>query len=519
MKELTEKYKIVLTLLLKNIIYISWYSYAIIIPIFVKDKITDNKITYLVISFLIIYFIREIAKHFYRKIAHKSYHELKHKVEMHYYNKMNTLSMDKIENIDKEYLADKILEVSYNGTRITCTIGEYIVPAIIGIILILTKIFSINFIVGSAVLILFGVVIFLRHKKLTKQEVPKHSNYNDLLKDYILNFKSIRKLNIFEFTYNKLDNQTDNDLCILKDNDEASDIGFNNGIFVILATLLISLFFIVNGATNRLGIMLYFVLIMLKLQDLLYQISPTIINYQETKKNRAILDSHFNEASPLNYVDNFKKVSVTDGIVNYKSGVSIKIPNFTLNKGDQISILGKSGQGKSTILNVLSGASNLNNGTIEFDGKARREVLNTIHVTKETAIFKMSLRDNICLGENITDKELIEIINEIGLTSWFNTLLYGLDTILDDKEVKMTNSQKQRVNFLRTIVSNKEVIFLDEQSHDVDIETEKRIGEMIKKHLKKKTVIIVTHRPTLTTICKKHFFIKDHTLLESEPLL
>ena len=94
MKELTEKYKIVLTLLLKNIIYISWYSYAIIIPIFVKDKITDNKITYLVISFLIIYFIREIAKHFYRKIAHKSYHELKHKVEMHYYNKMNTLSMD-----------------------------------------------------------------------------------------------------------------------------------------------------------------------------------------------------------------------------------------------------------------------------------------------------------------------------------------------------------------------------------------------------------------------------------------
>ena len=83
----------------------------------------------------------------------------------------------------------------------------------------------------------------------------------------------------------------------------------------------------------------------------------------------------------------------------------------------------------------------------------------------------------------------------------------------------MTNSQKQRVNFLRTIVSNKEVIFLDEPSHDVDIETEKRIGEMIKKHLKKKTVIIVTHRPTLTTICKKHFFIKDHTLLESEPLL
>ena len=69
------------------------------------------------------------------------------------------------------------------------------------------------------------------------------------------------------------------------------------------------------------------------------------------------------------------------------------------------------------------------------------------------------------------------------------------------------------------MVTKKELIFLDEPSHDLDIETEKKVAEMIKKYLKKKTIIVVTHRPTLTTVCKKHFFIKDHTLLESEPLL
>ena len=52
--------------------------------------------------------------------------------------------------------------------------------------------------------------------------------YNDLLKDYVLNIKSIKKLNIFDFTYKKLDTYSENNLCIIKDNDEASDIRFNN---------------------------------------------------------------------------------------------------------------------------------------------------------------------------------------------------------------------------------------------------------------------------------------------------
>lgn len=519
MKELTEKYKIVITLLLKNIIYMNWFAYAIIMGIFIKDKITDSSIFYLVISFLIVYLIRETCKHFYKRIAHKSYHEFKHNIEMYYYKKLNNLSMNKIEETDKEYLADKILEVSYNGTRTLCTLGEYIIPASIGTLLVLVRLFSLNSIVGSIVTLILVSIILLRHKYLTKQEIPKHSNYNDLLKDYVLNIKSIKKLNIFDFTYKKLDTYSENNLCIIKDNDEASDIRFNNGMFIILTIILLSSFFIVSGATNRLGVMIYFILIILKLQDLLYQISPTIINYMETNKNKKILDAHFVETEELVYENNFKKVSVIDGVVKYKSGVNIKIPDFELNRGDQISILGKSGQGKSTILNILSGASKLDEGSILFDRKEKNAVVNSIHVTKETSIFKMSLRDNICLGEEVDDQVLINYINEIGLNNWFNTLLYGLDTILDEREVKMTNSQKQRINILRTIVTSKDIIFLDEPSHDLDIETEKKVAEMIKKYLKKKTIIVVTHRPVLTTVCKKHFFIQDHTLLESEPLL
>ena len=237
------------------------------------------------------------------------------------------------------------------------------------------------------------------------------------------------------------------------------------------------------------------------------------------KKNKILLDSYFKETTELKYENKFKKITVTDGVVKYKSGISIKIPNFMLNKGDQISILGSSGQGKSTILNVLSGASNLDEGKILFDNKEKNSVVNAMHITKETAILKISLRDNICLGEKINDDALVKYINEIGLNEWYNSLPSGLDTILDEREIKMTDSDKQRINILRTIVSSKDILFLDEPSHDLDVEVEKKVAEMIKKYLKKKTIIIVTHRPLLTTICKKHFFIQEHTLLESEPLL
>lgn len=519
MKDTKRDNKIIITIILKNIIYLCWYSYAIIMSLFIKDGMTDNDIFYLIVSFLIIYFIRETAKHFYKKITLKAYHTYKHNIEMHYYKKLKSLSMNKIDEIDKEYLSDKMLEVSYNSTKCVCTTGEYIIPAIIGTIILIGKLVTINLIVAVVVSLLLVIILFLRHRYLLKQEVPKHNNYNDLLRDLVHNIKTIKKLNVFDFTVEKLDNCKDNDICIIKHTDEVSDIRLNNGIFIILSIILISIFFLLSGTVNRLGVMIFFIVVMLKLQDLLYQISPTIINFHETKKNKSILDSHFNEPEELKYENKFKKISVKDGVVNYKSGVSIKIPNFDLNKGDQISILGKSGQGKSTILNVLSGASKLDEGKILFDNKEKDAVINAIHVTKETTILKISLRDNICLGEKVSDEELLKYIKEIGLNSWFNTLLYGLDTILDEREVKMTESQKQRINILRTIVSSKEIIFLDEPSHDLDIETEKLVATMITKYLKKKTIIIVTHRPTLTTICKKHFFIQNHILLETEPLL
>lgn len=514
-----ENYKLMTSIVIRNIIYICWYLYAIIMVTFIEGKITDNKLIWLFVTFSIVYFVRGIAKHYYRKIAHNAYHQEKHRIEMHYYKKMNKLSFQRLDEIDKPALADKILEFSYNVTRLACDIGEYLIPAFIGLLLVLLKIFSLNYIVGSVIFILIIGISYLRYLSVTKREVPKHNNYNDLLKDYVEKFKTIRKLNIFNYTYKELDNYKENDICIVKNNDDVEDIAFNNGIFIILSTILLSTFFIVDNTTTRLGIMIYFIVIVIKLQNLLFKVAPAIVNYKEVKRNKKILDEIFDNLEELEYIDNWKKINVLNGSVQYKSGVQINIPNFELKKGDQISILGKSGQGKSTILNALSGVSKLSEGNILFDDKAKDKVVDAIYLSKDTTLFKATLRDNICLGANVSDDVLVTMLKEIGLNNWFNGLMYGLDTVLDEREIKFTASQKQRINLLRAMTTNKEVIFLDEPSYELDIDTESKVFEMIKKYLKNKTIIIVTHKQLLTTVCKKHFFIQNHTLLEKEPLL
>lgn len=519
MDKKTTKYKIIITIILRNIIYLCWYTYAFIILYFIQDKLTDKHLFSLFIGFIIVYFIRALAKHFYKNIAHDAYHQVKHSIEMEYYQKLNEISMDKLDKIDKEYLANKILEVSYNSTKIICDIGEYLIPGLIGLIIIMIELMKLNYLVGIVVIILLTLILGLRYRALKNGEPASFNNYNDLLKDFVMKILTIRKINVFDYSYELLDKYNENDIIILKHNDEVNDIKFNNGILLILAITLLSTFFIIKNTTTRLGIMAFFIICLIKLQDLLYQVAPMIINIRDNKKNKSILDSNFTEIDKTDYETNWKKIVIENGIIKYGTGVSISIPSFELTKGDQISILGKSGQGKSTILNVLSGVSTLSEGEISFDNKKVNKVVDACHITKDAHIFKISLRDNICLGENVSDNELLHKIEEIGLMNWYNSLSHGLDTLLDEKEIKMTTSEKQRINILRAMNTSKEVIFIDEPSSDLDVDTETKVAEMIKKYLKKKTLIIVTHKAQLTTICKKHFFVQDYTLLETEPLL
>ena len=131
-------------------------------------------------------------------------------------------------------------------------------------------------------------------------------------------------------------------------------------------------------------------------------------------------------------------------------------------------------------------------------------------------MLNMDLRDNLVVGSNKTEESIMGLMNEIELTSSYNSLSDGLDTIMNDS---IDNTIRQKINIIRGILMDREVFFLDNPTYEVDMDTEKKVASMIKKYLKDKTYIIVSNRPVITTICKKHYFIKDNTLKNKEPLL
>ena len=193
----------------------------------------------------------------------------------------------------------------------------------------------------------------------------------------------------------------------------------------------------------------------------------------------------------------------------------ISLPSFRFEKGDKISIMGESGQGKTTILNVLAGIYPLNSGTIKINDKEyNNPKLDVVYISQDVDLFDLSIRDNLTLGKNISDKKIISLFEDAGLMEWFLNLEKGLDEVVGEKGVKLSSGQRQRLNIIRGILINKEVYFFDEPTSNLDKESEEKIVSMIDKYLNDKTYIIVTHRDSIKRLCNKHYIFKDHTMLE-----
>lgn len=514
-----EKINIIILGIYKTLIYICWISFAFIFAYFINHDIRDNRTIGLIIVLLVIYTIRNIFKRLYKNGSYKSYHNLKHHIEVAYFKKIKNIDNEELIKLDKPSLSRKILEYSYVQTKKINDIIEFIIPSIICLIFFFFGLININIILAVVIALLLLGMQIVRYYLLKKKNV-ENNNYNDMLVDFINKIMTIKKLNIFSFCEDKLEENEESDIIILKNNDVSPDIVFSTSLTIILSIVFISCFLILKNNNDMLGYLLFFIIIIFKLQNLLYELIPALNNILTIKKVKFELDKYFANSLDYKYNHNWKKINVVSGTVHYTDNdITIKIPNFEFVRGDQISIIGKSGEGKSTILNVLSGMDKLDTGVVSIDNVKASKLIDVVYLSSNVELFNISLRDNLKLEKKVSDEELLNYLKELGLMDWYNSLPKGLDTIIHSDYINTSTSVIARLNIIRGIIINKEVYFFDEPTDAMDLDTEKIIVSILKKYFKKKTFIIITDRPILTTICKKHYFMKKHTLLDKEPLL
>lgn len=202
------------------------------------------------------------------------------------------------------------------------------------------------------------------------------------------------------------------------------------------------------------------------------------------------------------------------------SSDTIYIPSFSIHPKQKICIEGKSGQGKSTLLGLLTNALHDEEGERRVDGIPYEETGRAFFedhmaiVAQETELFHLSIRDNLTLGRHVADKTLLGYLEELEMLEWFKSLEKGLDSMVGEKGVTLSAGQRQRLNILRAVILDRSLYILDEPTSHLDAHTEAIVVTFLRKHLADKAIVVVTHRPALKSLCDISYEMKNHRLLE-----
>ena len=179
--------------------------------------------------------------------------------------------------------------------------------------------------------------------------------------------------------------------------------------------------------------------------------------------------------------------------------------NLHVDKGQTIALVGESGAGKSTILNLVIGFNFATDGVVTIDGHDMRDIdlrsyRKHLAVVPQTSIlFSGTIRDNITYGIDDFDEEsLNKVVDAANLRDLIDSLPDGLDTVVGEHGGKLSGGQRQRVSIARALMRNPEVIVLDEATSALDSISEKLIQEALNNLTKDRTTFIVAHR--LSTI-------------------
>ena len=212
---------------------------------------------------------------------------------------------------------------------------------------------------------------------------------------------------------------------------------------------------------------------------------------------------------------------------DYSNGTKI-LDNLSIaiNKNQLTGIIGSTGVGKTTLIDLLLGFYQPRKGTIEIDGESINlqniKLLRNIagYVPQNIAFLDRSIAENIAFGKNtdVIDYERInEVIKCVELKEFVESLEEGYSTTIGDHGVKLSGGQCQRIGIARALYTNPSILILDEATNALDSITEQKIFKSIKKYNPDITMILITHRLSSLNICDEIVVLmKDQVILKNK---
>lgn len=396
-------------------------------------------------------------------------------------------------------------------------------------LIIYISIFSLWFSLIVLLLALLGIIIRLGCstfiEKSLKDMTVVRGEQTRIFMDGINNISTVQKLRGLKFIENKAEVYQKRNLKATCQYTIGNEIGFclykTVNYLLCPICMFVALYLYNNNPDFPIvEFMAYLSIITVQLVHNIKNIAGLIKDYNLFSASQKEMDKIIEEQSLLytstSIGHEFSTISMKDIKYQYdtkEGSVTIDIPDFHIKKGEKVCITGESGQGKTTLLKLLSGMIELD-GKLYVDGNSIAKNIDAVYIAQDTEMLDMSLRDNLIFGNtSISDEILIKMLDEVGMMEWYLKQEHGLDTLLGERGVFVSTGQRQRLNILRGLLIEKEIYLLDEPTSNVDEVTESRMIQLIKKHLAGKTVLIVTHKDAIRKICDREYFFQDSTLI------
>lgn len=175
--------------------------------------------------------------------------------------------------------------------------------------------------------------------------------------------------------------------------------------------------------------------------------------------------------------------------------------NLTVEPGENVAILGATGSGKSTLINLIPRFYDVSEGRVMVDGQDIRDIQQDsllVHIgitPQETILFSGTVRENICYGKpNASEEEMIAAVKAAQAHDFILELPKGYDTLIAARGVNLSGGQKQRIAIARAILLKPEILILDDSTSSVDVETETKIQDALEELIKSSTTFVVAQR-------------------------
>lgn len=230
------------------------------------------------------------------------------------------------------------------------------------------------------------------------------------------------------------------------------------------------------------------------------------------------------ESNKTHSLENAKgKVEFRNVKFGYEGSDRIIINNFSTiaQPGQKIAIVGPTGAGKSTLVNLLMRFNEINSGEILIDDISTKDLTReNVHdlfcmVLQDTWLFEGTIKENLVYNqEHVTDEEMKNACKAVGLDHFIETLQDGYDTILNDK-LSLSAGQKQQLTIARAMIKNAPMLILDEATSSVDTRTELIIQQAMDKLMEGRTSFVIAHRLSTIKNADVILVLKDGDIIES----